>query len=52
MSSSWLALFEMLLVVGGVGCWAAWELRTLRREVERREARLSKSGPEEPSDNG
>ena len=49
MSSSWLALFEMLLVVGGVGCWAAWELRTLRREAERRQARHTENQPEGPS---
>lgn len=50
MSSSWLALFEMLLVVGGVAGWAAWELRTLRREAERRELRGGDHRPDDTVD--
>ena len=46
-SSTWLVVAEMLLVVGGVGGWAAWELRNLRREALRREPE-QKSKPDEP----
>jgi hypothetical protein len=46
MTSSWWALVELLVVVACVAAWAAWEMRSLRREALRREQQ-QKSTPDE-----